>query len=152
MSAVPLIVRGFSLTALMAKSSKVTRLSFTGIFSGEKSNEEPSIVMSTAVESNCSQPLKTGSDILPVMSISPLSMPRRRAVPWGRNGLTTDSGKCIILKSSRKGLAAVESLRLPDAVMVFTPSTISDVVARMVPEALVERSRSRSKSPTFSRP
>lgn len=146
------MVSGLEFTPLIAKSLKRTTLFSTGIGVEAKRRGVPSISTSTVVLSKLRLPLSTGAVISPVMSSSPLRVPLSRAVPAGRNGLTTLSGKCIIRKSSRNGLSAVESLRLPEAVMALWPSTISDVVARSVPAALVVRSRARSKSPTFCLP
>ena len=149
---VPFIFNGLLLRAVSVKLSKRAILFSTGMGSSENLSGVPSMVMSTEVLSKSMNPLKTGFDISPVISISPLSIPWRRAVPGGRNGLATANGNRIILKSSMNGFAAVESLRLPFAVMAFTPFTLSVVLALIVPDVLVLTLRSRPKSPTRSLP
>ncbi len=149
MSTVPLIPRGLLFTPVIVKLSNLTTLSVTGILSSEKRNGVPSISTLTVVVSKSRNPLNMGLAMSPVMSISPLSTPERLAVPCGRNGFATERGNLIILKSSRNGCSAVESLRLPVAVIALTPLTISDVLARIVPAVLVLTSSASSKSPTF---
>ena len=144
----PLITRGLSLTAWMAKLSKVTRLSLTGICVVGKSRVEPIISTFTAVESKRIQPLKSGLSALPVTSIEPVSRPWKRAVPLGMKGLSTARGKRIISKSRLNGSAMVLSLRLPVTVMVFTPSTISADDARTTPPGEVVSPSSALKSAT----
>ncbi len=151
-STVPLSDSGLALHARMLKSLNVMTLLSTGIFSSENVNDVPSMVTLTAVVSKLIYPSNVGLAMSPVICIEPLSWPDSEAILSGINGLTICNGNLIMRKSSRNGVASVESLSTPRAVMVGMESTMSVRSAISLPPAELATLTSRLKSPTRSRP